>query len=76
LHTGERGYYPINPTARWRFEWALRTMDLIDKYQPDLLYFDGAIPFNGVDKARTGMEVIAYYYNRSIRRHDGKLEVS
>jgi alpha-L-fucosidase len=74
LPNGERGYYPINPTARWRFEWALRTMDLIDKYHPDLLYFDGAIPFNGVDKARTGMEVIAYYYNRSIQWHDGKLE--
>lgn len=74
LPNGERGYYPINPTARWRFEWGLRTMDLIDKYQPDLLYFDGAVPFNGVDQARTGMEVIAYYYNRSIQWHDGKLE--
>lgn len=74
LPNGERGYYPINPTARWRFEWALRTMDLIDKYQPDLLYFDGAIPFNGVDQARTGMEVMAYYYNRSIQCHDGRLE--
>ena len=71
---GERGFYPINPTARWRFEWALRTMDLIDKYQPDLLYFDGAIPFNGVDRARTGMEVLAYYYNRNIQWHDGRLE--
>jgi alpha-L-fucosidase len=74
LPNGERGYYPINPTARWRFEWAVRMMDLIDKYHPDLLYFDGAIPFNGVDKARTGMEVIAYYYNHNIQRHDGKLE--
>jgi alpha-L-fucosidase len=71
---GERGFYPINPTARWRFEWAVRTMDLIDKYQPDLLYFDGAIPFNGVDQARTGMEVLAYYFNRNIQWHDGRLE--
>jgi alpha-L-fucosidase len=74
LPNGERGFYPINPTARWRFEWALRTMDLIDKYRPDLLYFDGAVPFNGVDRARTGMEVIAYYYNRSIQWHGGQLE--
>lgn len=71
---GERGFYPINPTAKWRYEWALRTMDLIDKYRPDLLYFDGAVPFNGVDQSRTGMEVIAYYYNRNTQWHDGKLE--
>jgi alpha-L-fucosidase len=71
---GERGFYPINPTAKWRYEWALRTMDLIDKYHPDLLYFDGAIPFNGVDQSRTGMEVISYYYNQNSQWHDGKLE--
>ncbi|MFB3895289.1 MAG: alpha-L-fucosidase [bacterium] len=71
---GERGFYPINPTAKWRYEWALRTMDLIDKYHPDLLYFDGAIPFNGIDQSRTGMEVIAYYYNRNMQWHNGELE--
>lgn len=71
---GERGFYPIDPSPKWRFEWAVRTMDLVDKYKPDLLYFDGAVPFNGVDQSRTGMEVIAYYYNRNMQWHDGKLE--
>lgn len=70
----EIGFYPINPTAKWRYEWACRIMDLIDKYKPDLLYFDGGLPFNGVDKSRTGMDVVAYYYNRSIAWHDGNLE--
>ena len=56
-----------------RAHWKARLTDLIDNYQPDLLYFDSAIPFTGEDNFQTGMEVLAHYYNRSIERH-GELD--
>ena len=71
---GERGALPANAHAKWRFEWAIRVMDLIDQHRPDLLFFDGPIPFRGTDQAGTGMEVMAYYYNRNVQWHDGRLE--
>jgi alpha-L-fucosidase len=51
--------------------WFLRCQDLIDKYRPDLLYFDniGSLPFE-----QTGLDITAYYYNASRRWHRGKLE--
>ena len=50
-------------------------------YDPDMLYTDGGIPFADVNNAdggellpgnpayQSGLEVIAYLYNRSIERH-------
>ncbi len=64
---------PLNPPRHVREKWAARTKDLIDRYAPDVMYFDGAIPFRGEDQFKTGMEVIAHYYNQSIQRH-GKLD--
>ena len=66
--------HPLNPPESWRRLWALRMKDLIDNYHPDHLYFDGAIPFQGDDQAKTGLEVVAYYYNQNTSWHDGKLE--
>lgn len=74
-NTGEIGHtITINIDAQFRFEWACRIMDLISQHKPDLLYFDGSIPFRGVDKGRTGMEVLAYYYNNNASWHNGKNE--
>jgi len=42
-----------------------RTVDLIDNYHPDLIYFDGGIPFNRLDLA-------SYYYNQSQKLNNGK----
>jgi len=58
----------------WRHEWLVRTMELIDKYQPDHMYFDGPIPFSGDDKGKTGMELVAHLYNRSVQWHNGSQE--
>jgi alpha-L-fucosidase len=66
--------HPMNPPQVWRTHWAARIKDLIDNYHPDHLYFDGAIPFQGEDRAQTGLEVIAHYYNHNMARHDGKQE--
>lgn len=65
---------PINPPKAWREHWAARMKDLIDNYQPDIFYFDSAVPFRGDDDGQTGMDVIAHLYNTSIANHNGKLE--
>jgi len=65
---------PLDPPEHWRRLWAARIKDLIDNYEPDHLYFDGAVPFRGPDRARTGLEVIAHFYNQNARRHGGRNE--
>ncbi|HEV7994076.1 MAG TPA: alpha-L-fucosidase [Gemmatimonadaceae bacterium] len=50
-----------------------RTVDLIDKYDPDMVYFDDtALPLHPISDV--GLRLAAYYYNRSMKRHGGKLE--
>jgi len=49
-----------------------RTIDLIDQYDPDLIYFDDtAVPFWPVSDA--GLKIAAHLYNNSINKK-GKLE--
>ncbi|MFN3668209.1 MAG: alpha-L-fucosidase [Brevundimonas sp.] len=48
--------------------WFDRIRDLLESYQPDLLYTDGGIPFGEV-----GRSLVAHMYNSSIARH-GRLE--
>ncbi len=49
-----------------------RTVDLINKYHPDLVYFDDtALPLWPISDA--GLRIAAHMYNDSIKRH-GKLE--
>jgi alpha-L-fucosidase len=48
--------------------WYLRTKELIDKYDPDLLYLDGGLP-NG----HYGLNLAAHFYNHNIKTK-GKLE--
>ena len=61
--------YPSNPPDWWPRQWAARITDLIDNYQPDLLYTDGGIPFGEI-----GRSVVAHFYNRNMELHGGKLE--
>jgi alpha-L-fucosidase len=50
-----------------------RTMDLINQYNPDLLYFDDtALPLYPVSDA--GLKIAAHYYNTNMAKHKGKLE--
>ena len=65
---------PLNAPKEWRDHWAKRIKDLIDKYNPDHLYFDCSVPFRGDDKGQTGLDVISYYYNHSIKKNKGNLE--
>ena len=50
-----------------------RVMDLIKKYQPDLVYFDdNALPLWPVSDA--GLKIAANYYNLNMQQHGGKLD--
>ncbi|HTQ57631.1 MAG TPA: alpha-L-fucosidase [Bryobacteraceae bacterium] len=53
----------------WRRHWLARITDLVDQYQPDLLYTDGALPFE-----EYGLRLVSHHYNESARRHGGKCE--
>jgi len=47
-----------------------RTRDLIDQHDPDLLYFDNTL----LPLGWGGMNIAAYFYNRRLAVHGGKLE--
>jgi alpha-L-fucosidase len=50
-----------------------RTVDLVHKYKPDLIYFDDdALPLWPVSDA--GLKIAADFYNFNMKQHDGKLE--
>jgi alpha-L-fucosidase len=50
-----------------------RTIDLINKYNPDLLYFDDtALPLWPVSDA--GLRIAAHFYNHNMSTHKGKQE--
>jgi alpha-L-fucosidase len=53
----------------WKQRWFLRIKDLVDQYQPDLLYSDGHIPFEA-----WGLSLVAHFYNTNAARHGGKVE--
>ena len=42
-------------------EWEIRVHELIDKYQPDLLYFDNGINYRSLDPWK--LRIARYYYN-------------
>lgn len=50
----------------WKKHWYLRIKDLVDNYEPDLLYCDGAIPFE-----EHGLNILAHLYNQSAAKHGG-----
>jgi alpha-L-fucosidase len=50
-----------------------RTMDLINRHQPDLLYFDDtALPLWPVSDA--GLKIAAHYYNQGVARNGGRVD--
>jgi len=53
----------------WKKHYLDRMTDLIDKYQPDLLYTDGHLPFE-----EYGMKMVAHLYNVSAQLHGGVTE--
>lgn len=44
-------------------EWLRRNQEIVDKYQPDILWFDNGINDRGLDSIK--LRLAAYYYNRA-----------
>ena len=53
----------------WKMHYFKRIKDLIDNYEPDLLYTDGDIFFE-----EYGLHIVAHLYNTSAKRHGGRVE--
>jgi len=51
-------------------KWFLRAQDLVDKYQPDLLYFDD----DELPLGQAGLDIAAYYYNTNASRNGGRIQ--
>ena len=76
-----------DPCPEFVENFMLRVQDLIDKYNPDLLYFDDNCDWDFDKGAPSGRElnvwlgmpeltpgIMAYYYNANLRRNRGKLD--
>ncbi|MCJ7718104.1 MAG: alpha-L-fucosidase [Anaerolineales bacterium] len=63
----DRGWLTTNPA--FQLEWYRSIKELIDNYQPDLLYSDSQMPFGDV-----GRTLIANLYNQDIVKNNGILE--
>jgi alpha-L-fucosidase len=53
----------------WKRHWFDRIKDLIDNYEPDLLYCDGHLPFEDY-----GLNILAHLYNKSANKNGGKTQ--
>lgn len=64
------------PSADYMRKFYNRTIDLINRYHPDLLYFDDDIsrglPLYGDDPS-IGLRIAAHYYNDNMAQHGGHL---
>jgi alpha-L-fucosidase len=58
-----------NAPDSWKQLYFKRIKQLVDDYQPDILYTDGGIPFE-----EYGLGLVANLYNTSARLHGGKVE--
>ena len=72
-----QNWYTSN--EKFREYWFAVMKELIDLYQPDLLYSDGGLPFSAIHEAapsdpnyRLGLEAVSYLYNTSIKKHGEK----
>jgi alpha-L-fucosidase len=64
---GPKFWYSEDP--EWHQTWFRRIRDLVDRYEPDLLYSDGGIPFGQV-----GRSLVAHFYNASSGRNGGRVQ--
>lgn len=68
-HPDKRATYPLNTPEVVQRDWFYRVKDLLENYDVDLLYTDGAIPFGELGRA-----FLADFYNSNIKRNGGRLE--
>ncbi|RZT27597.1 alpha-L-fucosidase [Kribbella sp. VKM Ac-2569] len=59
-------WYSEDPA--WHRHWLESVTEMIDRYQPDLLYSDGPLPFGEIDYT-PGLQAVSHLYNTSARIH-------
>ena len=64
---GDTGWLTTN--AVWQRQWSERIRELVDLYQPDLLYSDSALPFGDI-----GRGLISHFYNQDLAKNGGRLD--
>lgn len=63
------------PSQAYKQKFLNRTLQCINDYQPDMIYFDDtAMPFYGCDD-NIGKNILAHYYNTSAEQNGGKPNV-
>ncbi len=63
------------PAAAYKIKFQNRVLECINKYNPEVVYFDDTVlPFYGCDES-IGLNILAHYYNRSARLNGGKQQV-
>ena len=63
------------PSQEYKQKFQNRVLQLINDYDPDMIYFDDtAMPFYGCDD-QIGKNILQHYYNHSAARHDGQQQV-
>jgi alpha-L-fucosidase len=72
--TASRPWY--TPNRDFRQYWLKVMKEVVDLYEPDLLYSDGALPFGehsvsprGAAEFSQGLQAVAHLYNTSLRKH-------
>jgi alpha-L-fucosidase len=69
----EWGNGASTPSPKYCNKFYNRVVDLIDQFNPDLLYFDDTVlPLYPVSDV--GLKIAAHYYNHNITTHNGKLK--
>ena len=62
--------FPPESHPEFTNNWFLRCKDLLDTYQPDMIYFDDT----GLPLGQTGLDITAHFYNSNMARNNGRLE--
>ena len=61
------------PSVEYCTNFYNRTLDAINRYNPDFIYFDATVlPLYPISDA--GLKIAAHYYNCNMDRHHGKVE--
>lgn len=70
----------MTPDKRFHEYWKKAVTEMVDKFKPDMLYSDSALPFTNkesedpeAETSQPGLDVVSHLYNTSIEEH-GKNE--
>ena len=68
----EWGRGAARPTEAYVTNFYNRTLDMINRYSPDLIYFDATVlPFHPISDV--GLRIAAHFYNSNMAKNKGKL---